>query len=103
MSESRGLGALAAEGARPLFDPMTAPVWKFSTMVFGSLTLGEWGSIVAITYGLVCLVIASPKLVRTVRWWWRWLSGAERRRPFAPTDPNCPRRRESDTPDKDRL
>lgn len=101
MDELKQLEEAAVNGARNLLDPMTWPVWKFAAMK--GLSLNEWGSIVAITYGLICIAIASPKLVKTIRWWWRWLSGADRRRPFAPTDPNCPRRRESDNPDKDLL
>lgn len=31
-----------------------------------SLTLSEWASIVAITYGLICILIALPKLYEVV-------------------------------------
>ena len=36
-----------------------------------SLTLAEWASIVAITYGLICIVIALPKLCGTVSGFFR--------------------------------
>ena len=55
MDELKQLEEAAVNGARNLLDPMTWPVWKFAAMK--GLSLNEWGSIVAITYGLICIAI----------------------------------------------
>ncbi len=35
----------------------------------GVLTLNEWASIIAIVYGVMCILIAMPKFCRAARSW----------------------------------
>lgn len=63
------------------FSPDVAPMTKATvsigagvvipstdgSMAILSMDLSQWASVIAITYGLVCLFIALPKIFQTIR------------------------------------